>query len=60
MRVEPIDPHIYDDEGNVIGMDLTADAANSDWIRAARKSKEEQEKLSKKKMVRVYLEEGDK
>ncbi len=36
MKRKKVEPFIYNKKGEVIGFNLNADAANDDWIRAAR------------------------
>ena len=36
MKRKKVEPFIYNKKGEVIGFNLHADAANDDWIRAAR------------------------
>jgi hypothetical protein len=61
MAMKPIDPIEVDEEGNVV-FNLSADAANADWIRAARlveKGKtEELEELSTTPVYR-YEEQSE-
>ncbi|MCF8328019.1 MAG: hypothetical protein K9I29_06955 [Bacteroidales bacterium] len=55
-KFEKVEPIEYDEEGNPI-FNLAADAANDDWIRAARLKKQgkwkELKKLSETKMYRL-------
>jgi len=55
-ELEEVPPVEKDEDGNII-INLAAEAANADWIRAARKLKEGKEdevrEMEKKKMYRI-------
>ena len=61
-ELEEVPPVEKDEDGNII-INLAADAANADWIRAARKLKEGKEEevkeMEKKKMYREKKEDSE-
>ena len=55
MKLKKINPIIRNKKGEIIGLDFAADAANADWIRAARLLKEGKlEELEKLKNTPMY------
>lgn len=63
MKLKKVSPFIRNKKGEVIGFNISADAANDDWIRAARLRKEGKlEKLEELENTEMYqiIEEKDK
>ncbi len=62
MKLKPVKPIEKDEEGNIT-FNLCADAANADWLRAARllkqRKRKELEKLSNTKMYYVIDDESE-
>ncbi len=67
MKRKKIEPFIYNKKGEIIGFNLHSDAANEDWLRAARLKRkadegdeEAQKKLDELQNTGMYeIEEDD-